>query len=300
MRELTPGDVDAFAVLADDIEADHPTSLRLTGGEFLEILALPGVTFLGAFDGHRLVAWSELLGRGLGTRMLGAALAGARDRHRKDAPDAAAVYLYRGPSGRTEQVTLLAEYGFAPDRYRFLMVADLTALGEPPDLPADLDVRTFEPGDSESVRAAHNRAFADYPNGTEADRASWEGYLIEPPHVRHHLSFVVRDPGADDQVAAYLFSHEYAEPVSAIPGVREIYLPYIGTGPDHRGRGLATALIAHALHVARADGYDSASLDVDAANPTGALGVYERAGFAVRRRFDEYALRELGAAWSDP
>ena len=39
-------------------------------------------------------------------------------------------------------------------------------------------------------------------------------------------------------------------------------------------------------------GYQVASLNVDSANPTGALGIYERAGFRQRYRQDSYHLDE--------
>ena len=52
---------------------------------------------------------------------------------------------------------------------------------------------------------------------------------------------------------------------------------------------LAAALVARSLLVLRERGMDSAILGVDAENPTGALGVYERAGFEVATR--EPALR---------
>ena len=36
---------------------------------------------------------------------------------------------------------------------------------------------------------------------------------------------------------------------------------------------------------------DEASLDVDSENPTGALGVYQRAGFQVEAKRTDYSLR---------
>ena len=325
VRELTPEDVGAFAALSEAIESDHATSMRITGPEFLEILGLPGSVCLGGFEDDRLRAWSGFfatpphagsqrflldgdvhpgaLGRGFGTRMLAAALDRARDRHRRDGSGSTGVYLYRGPLGRTTQTALLAEHGLVPDRFRFLMVADLATPGGPPalpglptDLPADLDVAGFVPARSEAVRAAHNAAFADYPNGGPADRGSWEAYLLDAPHARHALSVVASDPAAEGTVAAYVLAHEYDAPVSARAGVTELYLPYLGTRPGYRGRGLASQLLGHTLHTARAAGYDTVALDVDAENPTGALGVYERAGFRVERRLVEYALREPAGA----
>ena len=58
----------------------------------------------------------------------------------------------------------------------------------------------------------------------------------------------------------------------------------------HRGKGLATALLGHAMHAYRNAGYDEAALDVDSENPSGALGVYRRAGFAVESRWTNYVL----------
>lgn len=322
VRGLTPEDVGAFAALSEAIESDHATNMRITGPEFLEILGLPGSVVLGGFEDDRLRAWSGFfatpphagsqrflldgdvhpgaLGRGFGTRMLAAALDRARDRHRRDGSRSTAVYLYRGPLGRTTQTALLAEHGLVPDRFRFLMVADLATPGVSPALPAehpaDLEIAGFVPARSEAVRAAHNAAFADYPNGGPADRGSWEAYLLDAPHARHALSVVASDQAAEGTVAAYVLAHEYDAPVSARAGVTELYLPYLGTRPGYRGRGLASQLLGHTLHAARAAGYDTVALDVDTENPTGALGVYERAGFRVERQLVEYALREPAGA----
>ena len=41
--------------------------------------------------------------------------------------------------------------------------------------------------------------------------------------------------------------------------------------------------MASALRRFREEGYERAALDVDSGNPTGALGLYERAGFGVTR-----------------
>ncbi|MEU0487488.1 hypothetical protein ABZ260_51130, partial [Streptosporangium sp. NPDC006013] len=40
----------------------------------------------------------------------------------------------------------------------------------------------------------------------------------------------------------------------------------------------------------RAQGYDKAGLGVDADNPTGAFGIYTRAGFEIAHRTADYAL----------
>ena len=88
---------------------------------------------------------------------------------------------------------------------------------------------------------------------------------------------------------AYLQTAEFDADLAAT-GRREAYVGLVGTLRGHRGKGLATGLLGHALHAYREAGYDGAALAVDSANPTGALGVYRRVGFAVESRWTNYAM----------
>ncbi|MGI5504362.1 GNAT family N-acetyltransferase [Lentzea sp. CA-135723] len=58
-----------------------------------------------------------------------------------------------------------------------------------------------------------------------------------------------------------------------------------GVHPSYCRRGIASALIAHALQAAVRQGYDRALLSVDSENATGAFGIFERAGFTATRRY---------------
>jgi GNAT superfamily N-acetyltransferase len=51
----------------------------------------------------------------------------------------------------------------------------------------------------------------------------------------------------------------------------------IGVAPEHRGRGIGTALLEALIELARAHGFARLSLSVEPANP--ALRLYERVGF---------------------
>ncbi|MEJ7719290.1 MAG: GNAT family N-acetyltransferase [Ilumatobacteraceae bacterium] len=77
-------------------------------------------------------------------------------------------------------------------------------------------------------------------------------------------------------------------------GRNEVFLGQIGTLPSCRSTGAGRALLAAALAAWKAAGIDAASLGVDSENGTGALGLYERAGFAVTKRSSSWA-RQLGA-----
>ena len=81
-------------------------------------------------------------------------------------------------------------------------------------------------------------------------------------------------------MAAYLLTYFY-DADQAATGKRQAYIGQLGTLPRYRGRGAGTALLAHALPAFRDAGYDLAGLDVDSANSSGALGLYQRLGFAV-------------------
>lgn len=312
-RALTVADAVEFAALSERIEADHPTNLALTAEEFCEFLELGGAELDGVFADGRLGAWGgclprepsgsgqvfviwaeadpELAGRGWRSLMGRRALSWARQRHARDAPDRELTAVHRVASDFAQGIRVAGQLGFVAERYRFNMVAELSPDAPAPQVPEDYELVVFDPGDAELLRAAHNSAFQDHPNHTPMEPEVWHGYLIAARHARSELCWWLRSR-ADGGVASYLFSQEYAVPISGRAGVKEAYIPYLGTLPDHRGRGLATALLRHALHEYRRAGFDTASLEVDAENPTGALGIYERAGFRSTQRFDEFFLRE--------
>jgi ribosomal protein S18 acetylase RimI-like enzyme len=77
----------------------------------------------------------------------------------------------------------------------------------------------------------------------------------------------------------YVFAAENAQ-----LGIRRGWLDHVSVRRPWRGRGLAKALCAESFRVLRSRGIDEAWLGVDAANPTGALGLYESLGFVVVRR----------------
>jgi ribosomal protein S18 acetylase RimI-like enzyme len=312
-RTVTPEDADEVAALMARVAADHPTGFELSPAEVRELLAdYPGVVVEGGWDGDALVAYTailpraphdgaqhfllfgdvdpERLGEGFGTQMFGRSLAVARRLHAEHGGGTRARFQTRALAGREDQARLLADHGLAVDRHNFLMFSDLTDLPAAA-LPDDLVVASFDPATAEELRVAHNEAFADYPNGTAVDEETWSSFMVNAAHTRHDQSFVLRDPRSDGTVAAYVFVHEY-EIAPSGEAAREAYVAYVGTLPGYRGRGLATHLLAHTLRACRAAGFDTASLDVDTQNPTGALGIYERAGFGVRYRQDNYALVE--------
>ena len=191
------------------------------------------------------------------------------------------------PSGNTDLAAIAEGLGLHPERYQFVMLADLrtTAPEHADGLPDGFVLSTWEDQDADEVREAHNRAFVDHPGFTAWDAKMWSQWVWDSRALRPGLSLLVRDESGS--IAAYLQSSEY-DAVAEATGVREAYVAKVGTSPDHRRRGLAGALLRLALERYRQDGFDHAALDVDSENPTGALGVYERAGFRTDQRWTNY------------
>lgn len=311
-RPIEVADAEALSALMARIEGDHMTGFCLSPAEVVELLEeMPSSTHEGAWDGDELVAFTTVmphepteteqhflffgdvdpsrLGEGLGTVMFARGLDRAREHHDRTAPDVTARYVATAYEGRDDQADLFASAGLSPGRHSYRMVARLDGDIPEPALPDDLTVSAFDIADAEELRVAHNAVFADYPDGSPADPEFWSGFMVRAAHARPELSPIAR--AADGAVAGYVFTHEYAVPVSGQAG-REMYVPYLGTRADQRGRGLASGLLAKVLRDCRDAGYDVVSLDVDTENPTGALAIYQRAAFVQVGRRDFYQLVE--------
>jgi mycothiol synthase len=186
---------------------------------------------------------------------------------------------------------LLRAAGFVPRRFKMLMHADLTSpLPPAPEIPAGYSLSTWEGADHHEVRAAHNLAFGGFHYGfTPWDEQMWRQWVQDSAALRPAMSLLLRDEhGA---IAAYVQSSEY-DGVTEATGVREAFVAKVGTVPGHRRRGLAGLLLSQALSRYVDAGYAASTLDVDGENPTGALGIYQRAGYRERLRFALYELAE--------
>jgi ribosomal protein S18 acetylase RimI-like enzyme len=94
---------------------------------------------------------------------------------------------------------------------------------------------------------------------------------------RPDLSFAILD---GDEVAAYSINR--FDPAAAErTGYRAGWIGSLGTRRPWRQRGLASALLLQSMRAFQSAGLDYAGLGVDAANPTGAVALYESLGFAT-------------------
>jgi len=315
LRPLTTSDIPDLARLLAEAEEVDRTSEHYNEADLEEEFANPdievGKDFVGAYEGDRLVGYFSVYsrasdgthhkvnvggtvtpdrrGRGIGTALVRAMLARVVEVHAERRPELPVKAMISAISSNATQAQLLSESGFVAERWSFMMRMSLGAVDAPPAVPAGLELKRYDESFADALLAAHNEAFLDHPNFTPWTDVMWKQWVTESRSFRPDLSFVVVEPSAPERVVAYVQSAEF-DAHAAVTGRREAYIGKVGTLRDFRGRGLAGVLLRCALAAAQEAGYDEAALDVDSENPTGALGVYERAGFQVESRWTDYAL----------
>jgi len=201
-----------------------------------------------------------------------------------------AVVIGSGPSANTDLEAVFGRHGLQPERWQFVMVADLHAEGlgsAAAGVPDGYTLSTWAGADHEELRAAHNRTFVGHYGFGPWDADMWQQWVSGSHSYRPELSLLLRDD--QGAVAAYVQTNEY-DAVLEATGKRDAFVAKVGTVPEQRRRGLADLLLRIALDRYRQAGFDQSSLDVDSENPTGALSLYERAGFRTTTRNTSYRL----------
>jgi mycothiol synthase len=216
----------------------------------------------------------EHLARGLGAWLLawldGAAAARGASRVRTSCPaeDGAAAGLFRTA-------------GYERVRSAWDMGVSIRGDERAPLPPEGVQIRPFRPGAEErDLWRVLTVSFRDHWDH-EADMSfegfvsAWFGDPTDPPVV-----WMASDRDRPVGELGWIHVPEGA------------YVISVGVLPEHRGRGIATALLRTAISDMARRGIGDVSLSVDAENPTGAVKAYERVGMTVRRRNHVYH-REL-------
>jgi mycothiol synthase len=196
-------------------------------------------------------------------------------------PEGAPRPAFGSSSGETQAgaIALLTAHGFTPVRWFFEMVRPhLDDVPEIP-LPDGLEIRPIGSKLTRAVWEADIEAFADHWGGFDHSEEQLLRWLAYPSN---DLSlWLVAFEG--DQIAGGVINL-IDDATNDARGIRRGYLSSVFTRRPWRRRGLARALIARSLVALRERGMTSASLGVDATNPSGALGLYEGLGFEVEYR----------------
>lgn len=221
----------------------------------------------------------EFRGRGIGTALL--ADSERRQRELAAAQESTAPRVLGSWSADTQErdIRLLTAAGFEPVRWFFDMTRpDLEDIPDVP-LPDGFHLRPVTRDTALEVWRGDVEAFRDHWGGFDGSDERLQEWLARP---HNDLSiWVIAYDG--DEVAGGVINTIDRDENEAL-GIRRGWLSSVFTRRPWRRRGLATALIARSLAVLRERGMTSASLGVDADNPSGALGLYEGTGFKVDYR----------------
>lgn len=306
-RPLTREDAQTSADLLNAIEAVDKIGENYTAEDCLTELDDPYADLerasLAAFDGDVMVGYMKIQYRptavevhgvsldggvhpsyrrqGLGTRLLQAGISSARVLHALHHPALRLAINVHKAEHISGLAPLLSAAGFTPVRYFQRMEHSLV------DVPVAGDAR-IEPWSAaidEEFRFVRNEAYRSNRGSTPMPVELWKNKVTNQT-FRPSASFLLRDAGA---AVGVLVTMNWEADTEAT-GVRDAHFMVIGTLPGHRNRGIASALLGHALRAAADQGYDRALLSVDSENSTGALGIFERAGFVPTMRYVRWAL----------
>ena len=283
IRNFRPADLASYVRLMAEIdEADRlgkATSVEHTRERLGQPGYYPGEDlFLAEMDGL-LVGYAEIVreleigrviidgavhpahrGRGLGGRLLGAAV----DQSRKLGADVVQIPIAQG---MTASRSFIENKGFVPVRRHWQM--SLTRYGGAAlQVARGFELCHFVPGDEEGLCALQNLAFAGswgfHPNTAEEIR-----YMVNTSCCHPEGILLITE---NRRMIAYCWTMD--DPVEKEKG----YIRMMGVDPDCRGRGLGRAILLAGIEFLMVRGMGEIELSVDSRN-TAAKRLYESAGF---------------------
>lgn len=315
-RHLTHDDVPAWNTLMANAEAVDKTGEHYDEADLHEEMDDPAtgpLDRIGGFHGGEMAVNAGLRpradtsvfmriegeglvdprwrGQGLGTEGVRWIVKRGREIHAERAPSVPAKIQLLGFPNNPDQIELIESEGFTAVNWSATMRVHLDDGRdlETAEIPAGFTLHPYDETWSGRTRDAHNAAFQDHWGFVAWDATMWQQWVDGSKNFRPDVSWVLVDDAVPGVVVGYVQSNEF-EAYQAMTGRREAYLAKIGVRREYRGRGLATALLGHALRAYRDAGYQESSLDVDTNNPTGAFGLYERVGYEVETRKTIYEL----------
>ncbi|MCK5248020.1 GNAT family N-acetyltransferase, partial [Candidatus Bipolaricaulota bacterium] len=177
------------------------------------------------------------------------------------------------------KLSRLQAFGFAHSRTFHRMTMDFGDVIEPVALPDGINLQAFIRGDDdEALVDAYRDAFRDHyghlDQPFETDLAIWQRWM-DDDDFDSSLWFLATD-AASGTVAGYCccYAEDHGDDTVGL-------IDELGVRRDWRRRGIARALLTHALSVLQGGGLHGANLRVDSDNKKGALRLYESVGMDV-------------------
>ena len=249
-----------------------------------EVVAFSDLTWVDTTDGLREYRVSGAVHpnwrrRGIGTRLLHQNEIRARAMaatHQSGRPKVLGLFCGEHQADRQ---AIAERAGYAAVRWFFEMTRPLDDVPPVPALPDGIEVRPVTADQMRQIFTADVEAFQDHWGGFDSSDESFQRWL-DSPSLDLSLLLMAWDW---DEVAAGIVNSIYPAENESLGQLRG-WLDSVFTRRAWRHRGLARSLIVRSLHLLKQRGMTTAVLGVDAENPSGALGLYERVGFIVQSR----------------
>jgi len=259
---LGPDDLEAALAVWIASEEHDDGAAEISRADLVAMMGRPSFDFardsVGVREDGALVAFGVQLGtrltfafvhpaargRGLGTWLLGWAGEAAR----AIGAQACTQSLSEHDEGAR---ALLAAHGYAPRWEDWLFALDLDAEPAPPELPDGYAIRPLGAGEERAAFDVIDRAFSEWPDRDGASFEDWSASTLGRPGFEPGLlALAVRGP--DVAGAALLVIEE-----------DEGWVDQLAVAREHRGRGLARALLQHAFAETWRRGLRRAGLSTD-------------------------------------
>lgn len=175
----------------------------------------------------------------------------------------------------TDRQALLERHGFSVVRHFLRLARPLDEPVPEPQFPAGFTLRYVTDEEAERWVAMYNESFVDHWNFHPWTVEVFK-HRVSAAYYRPELNLLAVAP--DGTFAAFDWCEINPEE-NERSGENEGWIGILGTRRGFRKIGLGRAMLLAGLQLLKANGVDTAKLNVDAANPTGALRLYESVGF---------------------
>ena len=190
---------------------------------------------------------------------------GARARDRGDGAVTVTVLAAGSPLAR-----LVERHPFELEHETLLMWRSLAAPVAGVPTPEGVAIRTFRADDAGAVHGLLDEAYGAWdPLYVPATHDDWVSWMTGDPEFEADVWWLAERDGVLVGCALHWSSG---------------WLKDVAVRGSERGRGLGAALVTIGLREFARRGARRVGLKVDAGNPTGAIGLYERLGFVTDRR----------------
>ena len=277
LRPATPADLDALVALFAAYDVIELGAVEMEATDLQAMLVDETSEGVVAVEGDRVLGFADISESGEAetvadpggpdpTGLQRELLAWLLERARAKGITRLEHYAGGRPDGAG---ALLAEAGFAHVRTQWRMVRALNGESAEPVWPDGVTLRAYDAArDAREVWSLIMRAFAGTFGSHQRTFEQWSLFAV--------------GPGKD--AICVVEDRALIAVATVSPRGDSGYIGQLAVAPEHRGRGLALALLHEAFRRDAAAGLPETSLSVDGEN-AGARRLYEKAGMHVDREY---------------